>query len=281
MPGQTRHLPLVLFHGLLSSPQEFGLIHFGLRSRGVHLVAPTIPNYTLATDVKRPDWNTWLSAALQALDDAVDADTPVILGGLCVGSMLAAQVARHTTRKVAGLVLMSPAFRYDGWGMSAIRHLRHVGYWTGLDRFFYVAEREPYGVKNPKVRQWIAEQLRERAESAAGPARVPLPALRESERMMADVRAHLDELNCPTLVLHARDDEITTLGSVQRVVDLLPTPDKALISLNDSYHMITIDNDRHEVARQLEGFVKRLSRAEMQKFASEPSLPGHTLAVAV
>lgn len=278
MTGKNRSLPLVLFHGLLSSPQEFGLINFGLRAKGVRLIAPTVPGYTLATDNKNPDWKTWLAAALQALDEAVEADTPVILGGLCVGGMLAAQVARHTTRQVAGLALMSPTFRYDGWGMSPIRHLRHIGYWTGLDRFFHVAEREPYGVKNPKVRQWIVEQLRERSESAAGPARVPLPALRESEHMMADVRAHLDLLRCPTLVLHARDDEITTLRSVQGVVDTLQAQDKTLVTLPDSYHMITIDNDRHEVARQLEGFVRRLSAAEMPKPATDSKHRIHAMA---
>ncbi len=176
-----------------------------------------------------------------------------------MGGVLAAAVALESRCRIAGLVLLSPTFTYDGWGLSPIRHLRHLGYWTGLDRFFAVAEREPYGIKHPKIRKWIARELEQRAQSAAGPARVPLRSLREGERMMAAVRARLSDLDCPLLVIHAREDEITRLESVQRLFDRLPTRDKELAVLDNSYHMVTIDNDRHEVASLLARFVKRLA----------------------
>ena len=256
---QTSSLPLVLFHGLLSSPQEFGLITHWLRNSGVSHVAPNVPGYTLAVDVMSPDWRAWQSAAQEIVDTHGHGDEPIILGGLCMGGVLAAAAALKTRRKIAGLVLMSPTFDYDGWGLSPTRHLRHFGYWTGLDRFFSVTEREPYGVKSPKIRKWVIREMAERASSAVGPSRIPLRALREGERMMAHVRAHLADLDCPLLVMHAREDEITTLASVQQLFDALPGHDKELAVLENSYHMITIDNDRHEVARVLARFVKRVS----------------------
>lgn len=215
--------------------------------------------YTLATEVTAPDWHRWRDAAADIVESSGATDAPVILGGLCMGGVLAAAVAMKSRRKVAGLVLMSPTFVYDGWGLPPIRHLRHIGYWTGLDRFFSVKEREPYGVKSPKIRKWIIRDMAERASSAVGPSRIPLTALREGERMMAEVRAHLAELDCPLLIMHAEEDEITTLGSVQALFDALPVRDKELAVLRNSYHMITIDNDRHEVAALLKGFVDRVS----------------------
>lgn len=249
---------MMLFHGLLSSPQEFGLINHWLRNNGVTLAVPTVPGYTLATDVRSPDWRQWRDAAVEIIDQTGSGDEPIILGGLCMGGVLAAAAALKTRRRIAGLILMSPTFDYDGWGLSPIRHLRHLGYWTGLDRFFSVAEREPYGVKSPKIRKWVIREMEERANSAVGPSRIPLTSLREGERMMAQVRAQLSELNCPLLVMHAREDEITTLASVQNLFDALPIPDKELVVLENSYHMITIDNDRHEVSRQLVNFAKRV-----------------------
>ena len=92
---------------------------------------------------------------------------------------------------------------------------------------------------------------------------MPLRALREGERMMAAVRTRLKDLHCPLLMMHAREDEITRLESVQRLFDALPTRDKQLAVLENSYHMVTIDNDRQEVASLITQFVKRLAPPQM------------------
>ena len=240
-----------------------------LRSRGLRHEAVTVPGYTLTQDPAAPNWRHWRDAAVAAIDSRVGADEPVVLGGLCMGGVLAAAAAIESRRRIAGLVLISPTFTYDGWGLSPIRHLRHLGYWTRLDRFFSVAEREPYGIKDPKIRKWVVRELEQRAQSAAGPARIPLRALREGERMMAEVRARLAELECPLLVIHAREDEITRLDSVRRLFDALPARDKEFAVLENSYHMVTIDNDRQEVAALLAQFVKRVAPAAQ----AVPSLP--------
>ena len=252
---------MLLFHGLLSSPQEFGLIAHAIRSRGLLHEAVSVPGYTLANDAAAYDWRRWRAAGRDVIDTRVPGNEPVILGGLCAGGVLAAALALQAPQRVAGLVLMSPSFDFDGWGLSRTRHLRHFGYWTGLDRFFSVAEREPYGVKNPRIRDWIARELREGNRSAAGPARVPLRALREAERMLTEVRSRLHELTCPILMIHARDDEISSLDSVVRLFNALPQADKELAVLENSYHMITIDNDRQEVVALLDRFSRRIAIA--------------------
>lgn len=260
---------ILLFHGLLSSPQEFGLIAHAIRGKGLKHDAVTVPGYTLAGG-RTHDWRRWRDAATGVVRDRSSAAAPVILGGLCAGGVLAAAAALEAPDRVAGLVLMSPSFDFDGWGLSPVRHLRHVGYWTGLDRFFSVAERAPYGVKNARIREWIAQELRARAQSAAGPARVPLPALREAERMIRHVRARLHELTCPILMIHAREDEISTLAGVTRLFDALPRADKELVVLEDSYHMITIDNARQRIPALLDGFCRRVSGAAMTPARREP-----------
>jgi carboxylesterase len=272
---------ILLFHGLLSSPQEFGLIAHSIRSKGLSHEAVTVPGYTLASGLAH-DWRRWRAAGADVINTQVPGDAPVILGGLCMGGILAAALALQAPERIAGLVLMSPSFDFDGWGLSPVRYLRHIGYWSGLDRFFSVAEREPYGVKNARIREWIVRELHERSQSAAGPARVPLRALREAERMMKDVRARLHELTCPILMIHARDDEITSLGSVRRLFDALPQTDKELVVLDNSYHMITIDNERQQIPVLLDRFCRRLSAGATVVPKVDPALDhsGHMLQTA-
>lgn len=243
-----------------------------LRSRSIAHHALEIPGYTLASDTASANWRAWRRAGLAAVDAAVPGAPAVVLGGLCMGGMLAANVAQQIPQRVAGLVLMSPTFAYDGWGMSPIRHLRHLGYWTGFDRFFSVKEREPFGVKNDKIRKWIVRELQERAVCAAGPARIPLRALREADRMMKVARHYLQTLDCPLLIIHAREDEITTLESVRHVFEDVPQVDKQLAVLENSYHMISIDNDRKQVAALIADFVQRVSAPNVMP-APRPAQP--------
>ena len=242
--------PLVLLHGLLSTPREFGLIALPLRNRGVELITPHIDGYGLGARGRRSTWRDWLAAASAAIAQAAPS-RPVVLGGLCAGGLLAAALALDAPHAVAGLVLMSATFDFDGWGQTRWRHLRRAGYALGLDRWIRVAERDPFGVKNPKIRAWVAREMRERGGSAAGASTLPLWAIREVDRLKDHVAAGLHRLTPRTLMLHARDDEVCTLASAQRSLRTLAAADKRLVVLDDSYHMITIDNDRGRVADEL------------------------------
>jgi len=250
--------PLLLSHGLLSTPREFGLIAGRLRARGIRHRVLEIPGYTLACrGWRRTPWRDWVESASMCIDAAAERDSPVLLGGLCTGGLISAAIALEHRRRVDGLVLISPTLAYDGWGLPCWRHLRHLGYWFGVDRFIHIREREPYGIKNPVVRKWVAREMRERACSAAGPAALPLWALGESEKLTAYVCRRASELDCPIMVIHARDDEITQLKRVRAFFDALTVAEKRLVVLENSYHIATMDNDHARVAEELAAFVCR------------------------
>ena len=62
-------------------------------------------------------------------------------------------------------------------------------------------------------------------------------------------------------VQHAREDEICRLASVRDAVARVPTGLLSLHVLENSYHMITADNDRHLVADRLSAFLQGLDAA--------------------
>lgn len=255
-PLQSAPLPtLVLLHGLFSSPLEFALMSQTLRSRGVLFDCLEIPGYTLADRSRPSSWRDWLRAASAALDVRYGPEEPIVLGGLCVGSALAiALAAEARQQRVCGVAMLSPSFDFDGWSLSRWRHLRRLGYALGLSRWITIREREPFGIKNPKIRKWVVREFEDGDVSSIGPSRLPLWGLRESERLNAHVRPLLHALRMPLMVLHAREDEITSLSSVARWIAGLGKTVQ-LVVLEHSYHMITIDNDRQRVAHELADFV--------------------------
>jgi carboxylesterase len=262
--------PLVLLHGLRSTPREFGLIALPLRNRGIELITPHIDGYSFDERKGRTSWRQWAAAATAAVAQAVPPGRPVVLGGLCAGGLLAAALALDAPHLVAGLVLMSATFDFDGWAQTRWRHLRRIGYAIGLDRWIHVAERDPFGVKNEKIRAWVAREMQQREGSAAGPSTLPLWAIREVDRLKDHVSAGLHRLTHRTLMLHARDDEVCTLASARRSMHALAAPDKRLVVLENSYHMITIDNDRHRVTEELRDFTVAARTAQAHAADAEP-----------
>lgn len=263
---------LVLIHGLLSSPEEFALIARTLRERQVRFEFLHVPGYTCG-DRKRPvSWHGWVEAAGDALDRRFAAGSAIVLGGLCVGGAIAVALASGVRlQDVHGVAMLSPTFAYDGWGASRWRHLRRIGYWLGIARFISIREREPYGIRNPKIRKWVVRALEAGDMSPIGPARIPLWGLRESERLYRFGLSRLPHLAVPLLVLHARADEIATVGSVERALRCVEGRAK-LIVLEHSYHMITIDDDRQQVARELADFVDA-TRVDAPPTAVASTLP--------
>ena len=246
---------LVLIHGLFSSPLEFGLLARRLRARGVAYEFLRIPGYTDAARRARPDWRQWVRLAGAALDARFANGESIVLGGLCVGGAIAAMLtAQPRPQKVVGLALLSPTFAYDGWSIGRLQRLRGIAYALGIDRWMSVREREPFGIRNAKTRRWVMEELASRGASAVGPASLPLRGIRETERLYARVEAGFADLSPPLLVLHARDDEISTVASVERVLATATAPTR-LVVLERSFHMITIDDDRGRVADELAAFV--------------------------
>ena len=263
---QGRPTRLVLFHGLASTPKEFGFLTHPLRRHGVRLQAPEVPGYSAGLLAVDAPWQAWVLAAEGCLD-ALEADSsePYVLGGLCTGAMLALAVAARRPRAgLRGFALLSPLFAYDGWALPWWYALRPIAYATGLTRFFVMREREPYGLRNERMRQLIRQQMAAGETSLIGPGAVPLAVVRESERLSAHVRTLLPELAHPVQVQHARDDEICRLSSVRRALACVPTGLLSLHVAENSHHMITADNDRHLVADRLSAFMQGLDACTLE-----------------
>lgn len=275
MPGSEPLLPIVLIHGLLSTPREFGLISLPLQARGAPLIILNIPGYTEADRRQFRRWSSWVDAACDAIRAQFGSNQPFVLGGLCSGGMVAAAVAARGEFNVRSLVMMSPSFGYDGWARTRWWGWRKVAHALGVDRWISVRESEPYGIKNEKIRKWVERDMHVRATSAAGPSTLPLWAINQSERLMRHVIRQFPRLRMPTVVMHSRLDEICSLGLVKRVFDTLPSGPNRLVVFDNSYHMITIDNDRQQVTAELlrcAGRADRSAASQMDAAASAPAM---------
>jgi carboxylesterase len=177
------------------------------------------------------------------------------LAGVCLGALVALEVARLENHQDK-LALYAPPLFLDGWSLPRLTWLRPLGYiLPGMARRMRIPEAEPFGIKNPRIRKLIQQRF-ERGERFHYPMS-RLACIREVDKLRRQLMPRLGQITCPTLIVHADEDDITSPRSAHHLQKHLGGP-VDFMPLSDSYHMILVDNERMAVlARSVDFFQAR------------------------
>ncbi|WP_133647255.1 alpha/beta hydrolase [Paraburkholderia flava] len=242
-----------MLHGLSSSPLELRYLARYLNNEGFTTCAPVLDGYSAGTVEQRME--RWLDAAIAEYDALASRYARVSICGLSIGAALALALARRRPN-AQSLVLLSLTLSYDGWAIPWYRFLLNWAYFTPLRSRWRYRESEPFGLRNEALRTKIARAMQRNDFSEVGPSTISLPALHEASRLAGNVRANLHEIRNDCLIVHAIDDETASPRNAHEVAAKLGTSFLRTIWLDDSYHMITSDNEREVVARETAAFLR-------------------------
>ncbi|MHB8447705.1 MAG: alpha/beta hydrolase [Rudaea sp.] len=256
------HLPggrngVLLIHGLTGTPTEMRFVAKGLNRNGFTVYGMQLAGHCgdeadlLATG--RQDWYRSVVAAAEKLRGEVDH---LFVAGLSMGALLALKLAADRPDMVDGLGLYGTTFVYDGWTIPWIGKLSFMlplVVSLGFGRHQKFHECFPYGIKDERIRQRIAGSMLSGDSAAAGLPGNPWPSLAEFYRLSWRVRRLLSSVRTPCLVVHAKDDDVASLRNVRSVVRGVSGPVETVL-LENSYHMITVDQERDLVIERTTRF---------------------------
>lgn len=244
---------VLLLHGLSSSPLELRYLARYLQKEGFTVCAPVIAGYSAGSPVSTME--QWVEGALREYDALAAKYERVSVCGLSIGGALALRVIRERPG-AQSLVLLSLTLAYDGWAIPWYRFVLDCAYYTPLRHRYCYREAEPFGLRNEALRAKIARAMQRNAFSEVGPSTISLPALHEALRLGRSARRQLASIENDALVIHAIDDETSSPRNPRFVIDNLGSTFLRTVWLDDSYHMITSDNEREIVARETVLFLR-------------------------
>jgi carboxylesterase len=244
LPGAS---PAVLaIHGFGATPAETALIVETARAAGLRVKAPLLPGHgTHATDLARRKFGEWKAAALDAFDEITADGSRAIVVGQSLGGVLALHVAQERPGAVAGLGLLATAIRLTK--LTTELPLRLIDRAKVPD--FTLPKANGADIKDLSARE---TQLTYGTQ--------PIHAAVEVMRGGMQAEARLGEILSPVFIAHGRGDHVCPVGNAQVIYEHVGSTDKTVLILENSYHIITRDNDRALLGRELARFVKRISR---------------------
>jgi len=260
----------LLIHGLGGTEFDMGAMHKVLARAGIEPHGVTLPGHAGCPedllDVKVEDW---MAVVTQRYRELCAQYEVLHVIGMCLGALLAVELCKRESHTRGALVSLSAPVFLDGWSTPWYRAVRYLVYrLPGLRRWIRVREEDPYGVKSELVRAFI------KAGFARGDGFhyqwVPLACVRQVDRLRGMVRQGLERMRCPTLIMHAEEDELTSPRSARFLERRIPQ--STVVMLQDSYHMICVDQERERVMRNVLGFLgKDPDIVRMRKRARAPA----------
>jgi carboxylesterase len=216
----------------------------GFPVRGVRLAG----HATEVADLARTRWPDWFASVVEERARLARDVGRVAAVGMSLGALLALHLAATRPSSLEGLVLCGTPIRLGDARLRWLPTLARIP-WVSR-RWETIPKAGGPDIADPAVR----------AASRSYNA-MPLTGILELLRLQAVVRGELARVTQPALLLHGRHDHSAPVANLDVLRRSLGSRHVEAHVLERSWHIVTLDYDRDEVARLTADFLTRLEAA--------------------
>lgn len=250
-----------MLHGLGANSLELSGLARHLHQHDFTVHIPHIEGYSFGTATQT--WHDWLREAQQHYWHLKNQCQTVSVVGLSMGATLALMLASEV--KPTCIVLLSACLAYNGWAIPFYSFLLRIAPYVPFLQRYRFAESEPYGIKNEEMRARVKRALQQDHIAESGADALSYKQISQGLKLVDDIWDHLEKIHAPALFIHAADDETAHPKSIEQAMSKMPSTSKRLHLLGDSYHMVTVDNERDTVNHETAIFLKLQVNASLEQ----------------
>ncbi|MEZ5092323.1 alpha/beta hydrolase [Nocardioides sp.] len=233
-----RRIGVLLSHGFTGSP-------FSMRPWGEHLAAlgyavevPRLPGHgTSVAEANRTRWEDWYAEISRTFEKLAAENDAVVAGGLSMGGALVLRLAADQGDRLSGVMVVNPAVKTLRKDVLALPVLKHV-----------VAAFPAIGndIKKPGQDEHA----------------YPKTPLKAAASMFGGYKALIPDLGritVPLLYFRSTVDHVVDESSEPAILGGVSSADVERVSLENSYHVATIDNDADLIFEKSAEFIGRVA----------------------
>jgi carboxylesterase len=258
-------LGILLILGLGGTPIELKFVAQALNRTGHTVYCPLLIGHGGSNELlNTTTWMDWYKSVEEAHDALKERSDVIIVGGLSAGVLLALHLAAKRPQEVQGTLLFSPMFWPDGWAIPRYLALFKLFPCKWLADLITVQECAPYGIKDERIRRVVLNSLQSEGRPMKGILGRKGGTVLEFHWLAKIVEKELGQVKQPALIFHPRFDDQSDISNsilLQSKLGVLAE----MIVLDDSYHMVTLDRQRADVADRCANFCAWMIQRHQQQ----------------
>lgn len=238
-PGSSE-VGVLLCHGFTGTPASMRPWGAHLAEEGYTLRCPRLPGHgTVWQELNKTTWQDWYACVADEAHDLFEACERVFVFGQSMGATLALRLAQEFGERIAGLTLVNPSVMTLRTGMSLLPLVsRFVPSLPGL-----------------------GGDIAKEGSGELSYRRVPLRAAASLADLWIRVRAELETVNQPILLLHSLVDHVVEPMNSSIIAERVGSTDVTDVVLRNSFHVATLDHDAPVIFQESTAFMKRHQHA--------------------
>ncbi|MEO5664770.1 MAG: alpha/beta fold hydrolase [Nocardioides sp.] len=234
-----RKIGVLVSHGFTGSPASMRPWAESLAERGFAVELPLLPGHgTRWPELNKVGWRDWVDTLNASFDKLRAENDAVVVCGLSLGGALALRLAADRPDEVAGVVVVNPAVNTTRLDVKALPVLRFlVGAFPGIVNDIKKPGQDEYGY--------------------------PKTPLKAAYSMMwhgwKPLRADLAKITSPILLFKSAEDHVVDETSLAIIKKSVSSREFTEVSLPESYHVATLDNDAPQIFNESADFIARVT----------------------
>ncbi|MEO6884707.1 MAG: alpha/beta fold hydrolase [Jatrophihabitantaceae bacterium] len=229
---------VVVSHGFTGTPASMRPWAEHLAAAGFTVRLPLLPGHgTQWQDANATGWPDWYGAIEAVFDELAGRCESVFAVGLSMGGTLVTRLAEVKGDRVAGLVLVNPAYATERFDAKLAPLIKWI-----------VRSRPAIGndIKKPDTTELAYD-------------RTPVPAFASLLKLWKVVVPDLDRVTAPILLYRSREDHVVEPLSGRILQQRATSTTVREVVLENSYHVATLDNDAETIFRGSVEFIESLT----------------------
>jgi len=232
--GSTRGI--IMFHGLTASPDDFRHFAESFSAQKYTVSIPLLSGHgTQVADLQKTRWYEWFTDVKKAFFKMQQVCQKIVVIGQSMGGTLALHLASHYP--VDSLVLLAPGLFFKNKTSTFLPMVALVKKF--LDK-----------AHGPDIKNRISQK------KAISYMKIPTHSVKETAELFKHVKQDLPEVTCPTLIFHSVHDHVIDYKSSEYIYRHISSVKKQLVTLSDSYHVLSLDNEKNVILKEIMHFIK-------------------------
>lgn len=237
----TNRVGVLLIHGYIANAYSMHQLKRGLESYAYQISIPLLPGHGGASeDMAGVTVEQWIECVYKAYEKLRQSCDSVIVVGQSLGGVLSTLI-EYRFRSIDQLILLAPAFN-PPWILSVSPVLVPILKCFGIRYFPNIAgdvmREDAYDLSFKKIHIDSYAQLKKACDLG---------------------RDAIKTVTCPVTMFCADKDHTIHKKGVKKAYDSCPSTEKQWVMLNDSYHLISLDNQFPVVIDAIKSAIDRLT----------------------